>query len=93
MKTAPPPWVEDMYRPALRGGQASERVLGLIRLLGDGAGRVVLPTRQDIADITDLRFETISRIIKGLERVGVLLPVKMEGVHATRGYAVNLAAA
>jgi CRP-like cAMP-binding protein len=78
---------------ALRGGQASDRVLGLIRLLGDGAGRVVLPTRQDIADITDLRFETISRIIKGLERVGVLLPVKMEGVHATRGYAVNLAAA
>ena len=78
---------------ALRGGQASDRVLGLIRLLGDGAGRVVLPTRQDIADITDLRFETISRIIKSLERVGVLLPVKMEGVHATRGYAVNLAAA
>ena len=77
---------------ALRGGQASDRVLGLIRLLGDGAGRVVLPTRQDIADITDLRFETISRIIKGLERVGVLLPVKMEGVHATRGYVVNLAA-
>ena len=75
---------------ALRGGQASERVLGLIRLLGDGAGRVVLPTRQDIADITDLRFETISRIIKGLERLGVLLPVKMEGVHATRAYAVDL---
>ena len=60
---------------ALRGGQASERVLGLIRLLGDGAGRVVLPTRQDIADITDLRFETISRSIKGLERVGALLQV------------------
>lgn len=78
---------------ALRGGQASERVLGLIRLLGDGAGRVILPTRQDIADITDLRFETISRIIKGLERVGVLLPVKIDGVHATRGYAVNLALA
>ena len=78
---------------ALRGGQASDRVLGLIRLLGGGAGQVVLPTRQDIADITNLRFETISRIIKGLERVGVLQPVKMEGVHATRGYAVNLAAA
>ena len=75
---------------ALRGGQASERVLGLIRLLGDGAGRVVLPTRQAIADITDLRFETISRIIKGLERLGVLLPVKMKGVHATRAYAVDL---
>ncbi len=78
---------------ALRGGQAADRVLGLIRLLGGGAGQVVLPTRQDIADITNLRFETISRIIKGLERVGVLLPVKMAGVHATRGYAVNLAAA
>ena len=78
---------------ALRGGQAIDRVIGLIRLLGDSQGRVVLPTRQDIADITNLRFETISRIIKGLERVGVLLPVKMEGVHATRGYAVNLAAA
>ncbi len=78
---------------ALRGGQASGRVLGLIRLLGGGAGQVVLPTRQDIADITDLRFETISRIIKGLERVGVLLPLKMDGVHAARGYAVNLAAA
>lgn len=77
---------------ALRGGQAADRVLGLIRLLGGGAGQVVLPTRQDIADITNLRFETISRIIKGLERVGVLQPVKMEGVHATRGYAVNLAA-
>lgn len=78
---------------ALRGGQATDRVLNLIHLLGDGAGQVVLPTRQDIADITDLRFETISRIIKGLERIGILLPVKIEGVHATRSYAVNLARA
>jgi CRP-like cAMP-binding protein len=77
---------------ALRGGQATNRVLGLIRLLGDGANQVVLPTRQDIADITDLRFETISRIIKGLEREGILRPVKIEGVHATRSYAFNPAA-
>ena len=41
---------------ALRGGQAVDRVLGLIRLFTDNAGQVVLPTRQDIADITDLRF-------------------------------------
>ena len=47
------------------------------------------PTRQDIADITDLRFETISRIIKGLERSGVLVPVRVEGVRATRSYAVD----
>jgi CRP-like cAMP-binding protein len=77
---------------ALRGGQATDRVLGLIRLLGDDANRVVLPTRQNIADITDLRFETISRIIKGLERVGILRPIKIEGVHATRSYAFNPAA-
>ena len=77
---------------ALRGGQAMTRVVGLIRLLADSAGRVILPTRQDIADITDLRFETISRIIKGLERSGALVPVRVEGVRATRSYAVDPAA-
>ena len=75
---------------ALRGGQAVDRVLGLIRLFTDNARQVVLPTRQDIADITDLRFETISRIIKTLERAKVLLPIKVEGVHATRSYQVAL---
>jgi CRP-like cAMP-binding protein len=78
---------------ALRGGQAADRVLGLIRLFTDSAGQVVLPTRQDIADITDLRFETISRIIKALERTKVLRPIKVEGVHATRSFRVDLAAA
>jgi CRP-like cAMP-binding protein len=78
---------------ALRGGQAADRVLGLIRLLTDSAGQVVLPTRQDIADITDLRFETISRIIKMLERAKVLAPIKLEGVHATRSFRVDLALA
>ena len=78
---------------ALRGGQAANRVLGLIRLLADQAGHVVLPTRQDIADITDLRFETISRIIKLLERSKVLTPIRIEGVHATRGFQINLALA
>ncbi len=71
---------------ALRGGQAADRVLGLIRLLADGSGRVILPTRQDIAEITDLRFETISRIIKGFERAQVLGPIKLNGVHATRSF-------
>jgi len=76
---------------ALRGGQAADRVIGLIRLLSDSAGWVVLPSRQDIADITNLRFETISRIIKSLERSALLAPVKIDGVHATRSFAVNLA--
>jgi CRP-like cAMP-binding protein len=74
---------------ALRGGQAIDRVMRLVRLLADRAGRVVLPARQDIADITDLRFETISRVIKGLERSGVLAVVRIEGVRAARGYAVR----
>jgi CRP-like cAMP-binding protein len=78
---------------ALRGGHAADRVLGLIRLFTDGAGQVVLPTRQDIADITDLRFETISRIIKALQRTGTLLPIKLDGVHATRSFQVDLRAA
>jgi CRP-like cAMP-binding protein len=71
---------------ALRGGQAVERVLGLIRLLVDSDGQVVLPMRQDIAEITDLRFETISRIIKQLERNGILNPARVAGVHATRSF-------
>ena len=76
---------------ALRGGEALSRVVNLIRLLADASGSVVLPTRQDIADITDLRFETISRIIKRLERAEVLAPVKICGVHATRSFSINMA--
>ena len=82
-------WKRDSDKPglvALRGGQAIDRVLGLVRLLVDGAGRVILPTRQDIADITDLRFETISRIVKQLERSKVLTPIRIDGVHATRSF-------
>ncbi len=76
---------------ALRGGQAADRVLGLIRLLADGAGRVILPTRQDIADITALRFETISRIIKTFERRQILSPLRIAGVHANRGFRIGCA--
>lgn len=74
---------------ALRGGQAAERVLGLVRLLADSAGRVVLPSRQDIADITDLRFETISRIISQLQRDKQLTPLRIAGVHATRSFQIH----
>lgn len=77
---------------ALRGGQAVDRLLGLVRLLADDSGRVVLPTRQDIADITDLRFETISRLVKRLEQAQVLVPIRVDGVHATRSFRVETAA-
>ena len=75
---------------ALRGGQAIDRVLGLIRLLANPAGHVVLPTRQDIADITDLRFETISRIVKQLERSEIIRSIRIDGVHATRSFALAM---
>lgn len=75
---------------SLRGGQAVDRIVGLVSLLRDHSARVVLPTRRDIADITDLRFETVSRVIKGLERSGVLTAIRIDGVPATRGYSVNL---
>lgn len=75
---------------ALRGGQATARVLGLIRLLADQTGRVILPTRQDIADITDLRFETISRIVKQLQRDKVIKPVRLDGIHATRSFDLGM---
>lgn len=71
---------------ALRGGQAADRVLGLIRLLADSAGQVVLPTRRDIADITDLRLETISRIIGTLARERRIEPIRLNGIHPTRSY-------
>lgn len=74
---------------ALRGGQAADRVLGLMRLLADAGGRVVLPSRQDIADITDLRFETISRIISHLQREQMLTPLRVAGVHATRSFQMH----
>jgi CRP-like cAMP-binding protein len=74
---------------ALRGGQAVDRLLALVRLLADDAGRVVLPMRQDIADITALRFETISRLVKRLEQAVALRPIRLEGVHATRSFQVD----
>lgn len=42
---------------------------------------------------TDLRFETISRIIKMLERTQGLLPVRVDDVYATCSFQRNLAAA
>lgn len=74
---------------ALRGGLAARRVIQLVRLLADEQGRVVLPTRGDIAEITDLRLETVSRIIHDLIRDQAITPLKIEGVHATRSFVMS----
>jgi CRP-like cAMP-binding protein len=78
---------------ALRGGEAMARVSGLIRLLalcGDDplSRRVVLPPRQALAEITDLRIETVSRIIKTLQHSGQLLQVRQQGINITRSFVV-----
>lgn len=76
---------------ALRGGQAVGRIMKLVRLLADREGRVILPTRNDIADITDLRFETVSRLIHSLVRDQILSPIRIDGIHATRSFTLNIA--
>jgi DNA-binding transcriptional regulator YhcF (GntR family) len=73
-----------------------DRVIGLIRILTGSSANglkasVILPSRKDIAEITALRLETVSRIIKGLERAGTLLPAKAQGVHAARSFTLNFA--
>ena len=74
---------------ALRYGQAAERVKRLVMLLAapgaDCAGsvhvplQVTLPPRQDMADITALTLETVSRMVSGLRRSGVLSPTTDNG--------------
>lgn len=68
---------------SLRCGQAVERIRRLIRLLvqdRDGIEhtspvcRVVLPGLKDMADITALTVETVSRSISNLRRAGILEP-------------------
>ncbi len=71
---------------ALRGGAAIDRILKLIDLLKDEVGQVILPLRQEIAQITDLRLETVSRIIKSLEASGTLTPHAIPGIASRYGF-------
>lgn len=64
---------------ALRCGQAAQRVRRLMLMLtrggaGDGAGtaRIDMPSLRDMADITDLTAETVSRALSALRKEGVL---------------------
>ncbi len=62
---------------ALRSGQAIERVRRLIRLLlpqAPATARAELPPLRDIAEITALTVETVSRTLSGLRRQKVLEP-------------------
>ena len=80
---------------ALRCGQAANRVRGLIHLLALGHGQghgvchlpasLTLPSLRDMADITALTAETVSRILSSLRRDGVLqLDGMRRGRHAPK---------
>lgn len=53
---------------ALRGGRAADRVAKLVQLLGatsepgQSGSQIVMPRLRDVADITDLTIETVSRV-------------------------------
>lgn len=70
---------------ALRAGQAVDRVRRLVNLMvqpGSGNLLAVLPSLRDMADITALTFETVSRSLSELQRRGLLEP---EGQRRGRG--------
>lgn len=63
---------------ALRSGQAMARVCRLIELLLPSSAtapqRADLPPLRDMAEITALTIETVSRMLSGLRRLGALEP-------------------
>jgi len=59
---------------SMRSGTAEERVSRLILLLaGHDDDRVVLPILKDMADITDLAMESVSRVMSKLKQAGALI--------------------
>lgn len=80
---------------ALRCGQAADRVKRLVRLLAQetaAAGNVTLPGLKDMAEITALTVETVSRSISGLRRAGMLAPQgERRGCRPTRMCLVDAA--
>jgi len=70
---------------ALRCGQALERVRRLITLLtGPRPDAPILPSRRDMAEITALTTETVSRSITTLRKAGLLPPDDMKRGRPSR---------
>lgn len=83
----------------LRCGQAADRVRRLVMMLAHpgeesparqvaGELLVVLPSRQDMADITALTLETVSRMVSQLRYAGILAPQSNAGHRSQRTFAV-----
>lgn len=76
---------------ALRCGGALERIGRLLRILasnesGDGAVRVYLPDRREMAEMTALRTETVARVISRLRKDHLLTPESTSAGPKPRGY-------
>lgn len=84
---------------ALRCGQAAERVRRLVMMLAQEPEespewqaeelQVVLPSGQDMADITALRLETVSRMVSRLRQAGILAPLRQGDHPSPRMFAVR----
>ncbi|MEF8754267.1 MAG: Crp/Fnr family transcriptional regulator [Accumulibacter sp.] len=83
---------------ALRCGQAAERVRRLVLMLAhasEDAGaaqgdlQVVLPSRQDMAEITALTLETVSRMVSQLRQAGMLAPQRFGRHRSHRRFSVR----
>jgi CRP/FNR family nitrogen fixation transcriptional regulator len=88
---------------ALRCGQAADRVGRLVSMLAqtpavceprvagnvDGDLQVALPSRQDMAEITALTLETVSRMVSRLRESGVLAPLHSGNRPAGRVFALR----
>lgn len=81
---------------ALRGGQAAERVKRLIGMLLPTTRSTVvtteLPPLKDMADITSLTIETVSRSLSALQRQGILRPESQRRGNGSKVCQINAAA-
>ena len=57
---------------SLRGGEALDRVRQLMLLLAHGRQQIVIPGLKDMAEITGLTIETVSRAMSRLSKSGLL---------------------
>lgn len=74
---------------SLRTGESHERVQRLLRLLSFRENKktsVILPPRRDMADITALTVETVSRALSRLRKGGYLKPTQLDGTRANSAY-------
>jgi len=66
-------------------GTARQRVINLIKTLREPSDQnvTILLSRQDMGSLTDLKLETVSRVVASLVREGYLIPIDKQGRQYT----------